>query len=127
MIKPKKLCGKHILSGVNRDYTVHDAECIDFVLDGKTYRAIEDPEDGYRSCLKGIEISNKRIPNNIPDTEVVAVYDTSGSSEMLRFYETKYGREILSIGTRYDEEWYPVCVFKYAPENLPCNVGRKCR
>lgn len=126
-IKPKKLCGKHILSGVSRDYTAHDAECIYFVIDGKTYRAVEDPEDGYRSCMKGIEIANEKIPNNIPDTEVLVSYDDYEDSQMLRFYETKYGKEVLTIGTNYETEWYPVCIFRYSPENLPCNVHRKVR
>lgn len=126
-IKPKKLCGKHVLSGVSRNYTAHDAECIDFIIDGKTYRAVEDPQDGYRSCLKGIEIANEKIPANIPDTEVVVSYDTDDDCQILRFYETKYGKEVLAIGTRYVSDTYPVCTFQYSPENLPCNVNRRHR
>ncbi len=126
-IKPKKICGKHILSGVSMNYTNNDAECIDFILDGKTYRATENPADGYRSWLEGIEYSNEKIPSNIPDTEVMISFDTEHGDRMLRFFETKHGREVLVIGTENAGDYYPVCVFRYTPENLPCNAHKRGR
>lgn len=126
-IKPKKLCGKHILSGVSRDYTTHDAECLDFVLDGKTYRATENPDDGYRSWCDGITLAHEKIANNFPDTEVLVSYEDTNGGRFLRFCETKYGKEVLVIGTDNYDDYYPICVLRYTPENLPCNVTKRHR
>jgi hypothetical protein len=126
-IKPKKLCGKHILSGVSMDYTMNDAECVDFILDGKTYRATENPSDGYRSWVEGVEYAPKKIPANIPDTEVLISFDADENHRMMRLVETTNGKEVLVIGTEDISGYYPVCVFRYTPENLPCNTHKRHR
>ena len=121
-VKFKKLCGKHVLSGVERDYASNDAECIKFILDNKIYRAIEDPADGYRSCCERIEINgNINCQENIPPTKVVVSLEDSNDRTMLHFYEEEGGTEVLAIGTDYSDACYPICVFRYQPENLPMN------
>lgn len=125
-VKLKKLAGKHVLSGVAMSYTKHDAECVKFILDGKVYVATEDPNDGYRSCMKSLELSNEKLAPNFPDTEVEVAYQSDDNHELCHFVATQNGKEVLTIGTDYTEEYYPVCVFRYSPENLPCN-RRKIR
>ena len=61
----KDLVGLHELSGV--DTTTEMIETwgenyvVRFVLDGKTYKAIEDPEDGYRSHCKDLEVCDEEL------------------------------------------------------------------
>ena len=56
----KDLEGKHVLTGVdfgklkNKDYSYDESTTVDFILDGKIFSAIEDPNDGYRSCMSEI-------------------------------------------------------------------------
>ena len=61
----KDLVGEHELSGVDTttervkpygDYY----EVVRFVIDGKTYKATEDPNDGYRSYLKELEVTDEK-------------------------------------------------------------------
>lgn len=125
-VKLKKLVGKHMLSGVAMGYTKHDAECVKFILDGKVYVATEDPEDGYRSCMKSLELSNEKMSPNFPDTEVDVVFQNDENAELCHFIATQNGNEVLTIGTDYTDAYYTVCVFRYLPENLPCNK-RKIR
>jgi len=75
----KDLVGKHELSGIDTttekvkqygDY-YEDCNVIRFVLDGKTYKAIEDPYDGYRSYLNELKITNEKITNTFPPQKVI--------------------------------------------------------
>lgn len=124
--------GKHILQGVDLGiYAREDwfdrltnANGVQITLDGKTYRFIEDPEDGYRSyCDDPIEVAEP-CRTVLPDIEVICKYDQNYdgcASEVLRFIDCANGKDILIIGTTNVDDWYPYCVFKYYPENMACN------
>jgi len=71
-IELKSLLGAHELSGVdmiNRQVeyygSMEDCNVINFVLDGKTYTAIEDYNDGYRSAMEKIYVSEERVINSL--------------------------------------------------------------
>lgn len=45
-------------------------EIIGFILDGVTYKAIEDPDDGYRSFCTELQVCDEVISNKFPTQKV---------------------------------------------------------
>lgn len=132
----KDLVGRHILSGietgqVKRTIFGYEEECnyIKFTLDGVHYMAVEDPDDGYRSYLYDLEISDTPCRYPLPDVAVechmrpddVEHYEVN---DILVFVDVKNGKEVLAIGTGNTDDYYPYCVLDYIPENLSCNEGK---
>lgn len=135
LIEIKSLVGKYILSGVD-EFTrkmegsfwgnFEDCQCINFALDGKTYTAIEDPDDGYRSSLNKIIESDEKIENVFAPTEVMVSYREKneygeGECEILDFVDIKNGKRVLEIGTDYTDDYYPCFIACWTPENLSIN------
>lgn len=123
----KSLVGKHVLSGIERgvknvnDYWNTECEYIRFCLDGVTYDAVEDPDDGYRSWLRELEVV-KDVPKiKLPDCPVICEMSDKYETDILIIRDAISKKRVLSIGTDYRDDWYPVCVFNYNPENLWCN------
>lgn len=130
----EKLTGKHILSGIElgqkevRDswgYTI--GNFVKFTLDGVTYIALENPDDGYRSYMEELEIVDEVCKTKLPDIEVVCSmrHDHTAhlgqDDDILSFVDANNGKEILAIGTANTNDYYPYCVFEYTPENMSCN------
>ena len=76
----KDLVGKHVLSGVEYSNVIindgwrnnnEECTCVKFTLDDVTYVAVEDPEDGYRSACRDIEISKEVLSNSFNGVEVI--------------------------------------------------------
>lgn len=137
LVELKSLVGKHVLSGVdevNRKMEIYegefeDCQCINFVLDGITYTAIEDPSDGYRSALDSLIRSDDKVSNNFTPIEVTVSYvetsdEHSGVCDILEFRDTKNGKLVLEIGTDNVDDYYPVFVGSFIPENLSINEGK---
>ena len=69
-IQLEDLVGRHILTGYGRDiapadeddYYNEDVNVFYFTLDSITYVAREDPEDGYRSCMRDLTITDNLPP-----------------------------------------------------------------
>lgn len=131
-IDMESLVGKHLLSGVDEENRkvemwgdLEDCQCINFVLDGVTYTAIEDPSDGYRSSLEGILVSDEKVTNNFAPVEVEVSYRTKNSymddCEILDFIDTKNGKQIMEIGTDNTDDYYPSFVANFTPENMSIN------
>ena len=127
--------GNHILMGVEmgmrkvENYYCED-ECnyIKFTLDGITYLAIEDPEDGYRSYMKDLEIVDEKCKIKIPNIQVVCKMredDIFEENDVLEFIDIMNGETILAIGTGNINDYYPYCVFEYYPEKMSCNENRR--
>lgn len=58
----KSLCGIHTLSAVEYGHSDDgQSELFYFTLGGITYCAEEDPDDGYRSAMGSLTISNKQL------------------------------------------------------------------
>lgn len=127
----KDLVGKHILSGVEtgvlkRKMYRWEEQCnyIKFTIDGVTYLAIENPDDGYRSFTEELDVSEEPCKFNLPNIEVVCkmMEDTYYErNDILQFIDVLSGEEILSVGTGNYDDYYPYCHMEYHPENMYCN------
>lgn len=134
-IKLKKLCGVHLLQGFElttqkaKQYCDED-ECnvVKFKLDGITYIAVEDPDDGYRSWCEEIKITDEEPKYSIPDCKVICKmkpHDISGDHDVLIGVDAHTGLVVFEIGTLYTDDYYPECHFEYHPENMVCNLNAK--
>lgn len=131
----KDLVGKHILSGVDMNSKSIEAECgdsfedcqvINFVLDGVTYTAIEDPSDGYRSTMREIATSEKAVSNVFAGQEVLAKMrdnDEYEEHDILDLVDVVTGKVVLSIGTGNTDDYYPYWVAEFTPENMGANAA----
>jgi hypothetical protein len=130
----EKLIGLHTLSAVETGFMDDEKEyrgmvsCnyISFILDGKKYTAVEDPEDGYRSCMDRLIVGKGKLKNTFPDTQVLAVFVQEGryttiSERLVCFYATDNAQIVLEVGTENADDYYPSFVARFCPENLPVN------
>ena len=135
-VEVKSLVGKHKLSGVDlsidqvkEEYgsDFEDASVVNFVLDGKTYRAIEDPSDGYRSSLRSLKLTRHKVENRFTPVEVLGIYrDRSryDEADIIQFFDTKNGKLVLEVGTDRSDDYYPSFVGSFTPENMHVNEGK---
>lgn len=125
------LIGPHNLSGVdtvNRlggyDNT-DNCQVVNFVLDDKTYTAVENPSDGYRSMLDKLYVSTEKVENIFSPVAVLVIYrDTTRygeKSDMIEFYDTKNGKLIMEIGTGNTDDYYPYFVGSFYPDKMSLN------
>jgi hypothetical protein len=138
-IELKSLIGKHWLTGVDyeteqvkEDYGDYYENCqvIRFVLDGKTYTAIEDPSDGYRSHLRSISVSKHKVKNKFQKVLVMGIMKPAGynNNDTLQLYDVETGLCVLEVGTDNNDDYYPSFVGAWMPENLVLNsraAGKK--
>lgn len=125
-MKLKDFVGFHILNGVRRGRLCDGEETnfIAFRLDGVTFLAVEDPDDGYRSYCKELVIDNNIEVTIIPNTEVLCVMMPDSyyvRNDVLLMIDTKTRSCVLEVGTRDTEDYYPYCVMSWHPENLYIN------
>jgi len=128
----KDLVGLHKLSGVdmlseNIKETwgdgYEDSQVVRFILDGVTYSAIENPEDGYRSTMREIKKDSGEVRNKFPEQEVFCVYD-GDESDLLRILNVNTSEEILVVGTDNIDDYYPGFIRYWNPENMDINKGK---
>ena len=132
----KDLVGLHKLSGVDMnddkvkaewgDY-FEDCQVINFVLDRKTYTAIEDPSDGYRSSMREVKLSKVVIKNVFKPIRVFGVMrgeQNYNKNDVIDFYDAKTGKIVLSVGTADIDDYYPYFVAEFTPENMILNAER---
>ena len=127
-----ELVGTHELTGVDMEQiTVRTcdsdnsaANCINFTLDNVTYSAIENPDDGYRSMMEEIIVTDKKLSNTFAKVTVMASMDNT-SGDVLELHDTKNGKVILRVGTDNSNDYYPEFVSDWMPENLSINEGVK--
>lgn len=124
----QSLVGAHILTGVDfeenpfvvEDYpSTEDSTWVNFILDGKTYTAVEDPDDGYRSRMDRISTSNKKVVNTFKPVKVIGTMGRNYESEIISFYSRVTGELILRIGTDMNDDYYPYFIGEFIPENIP--------
>lgn len=133
----EELVGLHQFSGVDftsekttASYGNRDATHFNFVLDGTTYCAVEDPSDGYRSMLDDITIPPYEIVNTFPPIQVFCAmrrtyqYHHVQIESILDAYDVKNGKIVFSIGTDHAEDYYPSFVATFTPEAMHVNDGR---
>lgn len=129
----KTLVGTHTLSGcdcateqvVDWGERYISAGVLRFVLDGVTYEAIENPDDGYRSSLEGLHLApdGKVVENTFSPLTVNAIYhdfqmlgDSRRECDILEFQDL-HGKTIIEIGTIDIDDYYPGCIMVF---NQPC-------
>lgn len=127
------LVGRHVLTGVDRGFTEiygEESNWVSFTLDGVTYTAIEDPDDGYRSYLMdNLAISKKECINTFPPVAVVCRMVEKDKyweeCSVLVFEDARTHKQVLAIGTACTDDYYPYCVMEYCPENFYYNEGKE--
>ena len=129
----EKLVGEHFLSGFEygtekyKDYYSNcedDREYTLFILDGITYLASENPEDGYRSCMNELEITDRIVSNKFQPIKVYCTMKENGTYEVNDVLEIRDGineKTILEIGTMNTDDYYPYFQCEYNPENMSIN------
>lgn len=131
-MKLSDLVGEHILSGietgrraVREDIENTTANYVKFTLDGVTYLAMEDPDDGYRSYLRELVIVDETCRIKLPNVQVSCeMWHRCAEDEILVFTDVLNEKRFLAIGTDYREDYYPECIMEYRPEKMHCNQGR---
>ena len=128
----KDLCGKHIFSGCELSstereelsgYFVDCGVCL-FTLDGITYKAVENPDDGYRSYMDELEISDVAPRYSFDGVDVICYMQENDYTDILVIRDAHNGKTILEVGTDMYDSYYPMCRFLYQPENMTCNAGK---
>jgi len=125
------LLGEHVLSGVDmaveqrKTYgdSYEDANACRFVLDGVAYTALEDPSDGYRSCLDKVFVGGS-VANTFSPIKVVGTMRPAGSyhaNDVLTFIDSATGLIVLEVGTEDSDDYYPGFVAAFHPENMASN------
>lgn len=128
----KDLVGKHKLSGVDKetDLEFPDADSISFILDGKTYTAMEDVEhiyiDKYRNSSRMGEIkqTDKKVKNTFSPVDVIAILRPLKSEHILDIVDIDTARVVLSVGTGDYYEYEPYFIANFYPGNMIINQGR---
>lgn len=133
-MKLKDLIGLHKLSGVDtgkltRDGYWGEETCsyIKFTLDGVHYLAVEDPDDGYRSRCEELVVSKEPPKFTFPPQEMVCSMMPDDSrwgfgNDVLVLKDKVTGKVVLEVGTKMCSDYYPICHFHYAPDNMACNA-----
>ena len=135
-IRLEELEGVHILTGVdmeNRqvdrygDNYFEDCTCLNFVLDGVVYTAIENPEDGYHSALDKVIVSSDVVDNTFEPVAVFAKHftrlDNHYECDILRLFDLKNSKMILEVGTGNIDDYYPYFVGSFFLEDMSVNQG----
>lgn len=112
----KEFVGSHVLKGVDYEGGNNGANAIRFKLDDTIYIAIEDENDGYRSCLGSVDISFEKMLNTFKGIKVIG--RLNNNEDMLIFVSKKSGKPILTIGTDYSDDYYPCFVSDWNPSNI---------
>lgn len=138
-MKLSELVGTHVMTGVEtgtvqikdwRDKFFENCNYVKFKLDGVTYMAVEDPDDGYRSCCRDLEIVDERCRISLPQILVECKmrgnsyygFNSKEINDILEFYDAGNNQMFMAVGTGNTEDYYPYFVFEYKPELLSCNV-----
>lgn len=128
------LIGEHVLSGVDMtdedmpsdwsDESAYHGSVCRFILDGRTYTAREDDNDGYRSAMRDL-VEGGEVKNVFPPQRVLCSLQTEGEyggkGEILVMRDVVTGKEVLQVGTDNMDDYYPSFVANFRPENMAIN------
>lgn len=136
-IELQALAGEHLLDAVDfstedvpRWYDASDFEhcqVMRFRLDGKVYTALENPVDGYRSCMRDLIVSESEMRNVFQPVRVVARHrSTNGdyAADILELVDAITGRTVIEVGTDNTDDYYPWFVAAFHPEAMAINQAR---
>lgn len=130
------LAGEHILDAVDSDNeqvktygeAFESCSVLRFRLDGIVYTAIEDPDDGYRSCLRDIVAGDHPMTNCFEPLRVVGMHRTRSdggyNADILALIDVVTGKIVIEVGTDNSDDYYPSFVGNFNPENMAINQVR---
>jgi hypothetical protein len=136
------------LTGMELDYYGADAGDHTFKVDDIVFKVLEDPNDGYRSCLGTIDYTNEhnsiffgtpvarvRIetydsaePDGRPDRNERGEDDDDydhGVCQGYRLVDVTDSHVWLEFGTDNYDDYYPCFIFRHVPKATPLKV-RMC-
>jgi hypothetical protein len=134
-IELESLVGEHILDAVDLfadnikaswGDSFENCELIRFRLDGKVYTGIEDPDDGYRSSMRGLFLSEDAMKNIFPPVRVLAKMkgcENCQSNDTLQLIDVVTGKIVLEVGTDNTDDYYPWFVGAFFPDCMATNVS----
>ena len=129
--------GPHWFSGIDEFHTDGDNDfgwsALDgfaIIIDGKTYLAVEDADDGYRSYAylrplgedEHVEVINQFEPQLVYADSFREVDGSEYIDREVLVLKNKFNQMVLEISTDHSDNYYPVGCVRYYPENLPCNA-----
>jgi hypothetical protein len=118
--------GWHKLSGfcdceIKDEYNNDMINGLIIQLDGKNYQCYEDPSDGYRSYSE-VQETDKACANTFPPQRVMVKHYDRNSNHGIEVFNPDF-ELILRVGTDDYDDYYPIAVWEWHPENLPINKG----
>lgn len=126
--------GKHYLTAVftySYEGWESNGDGVILILDGDIYYCYENPDDGYRSYSvieKAKSLDEIKCDHQLPTFPPQEVYvkftykkDELGDPSWECLITNEYNELILKVGTDNYEDYYPMAIFEYHPENLPIN------
>jgi len=131
----KDLVGDHLLDAVDFSYeqvkmwgdAFKYCQVMRFRLDGKCYTATEDPDDGYRSCMRELAVSaDAEMKNVFEPLKVIGRHRIKGGQgnedDVLELIDVVTGKTVIEVGTCAIDDYYPGFVASFYPEAMAHNV-----
>lgn len=86
-----------------------------FKIGDDFFEAVEDEDDGYRSCMDAVVIcAGGEYRHNFFKTPVANVKAVEGDEETIKLIDES-GHVWLEFGTDHSDSYYPSFVFRYRP------------
>jgi len=135
----RDLIGEHLLDAV--DFSNEQVktwgdefeacQIMRFRLDGKVYTAIEDPSDGYRSCMRELTFGDLPMANTFSPVRVLARHRAENAhgntDDILELLDVVTGRTIVEVGTEDTDDYYPSFVASFHPEAMASNAMKETK
>ena len=88
-----------------------------FKIDDLVFEALEDPNDGYRSSLGAVVVTDDNGNyHKRPLAKVKMIYDDSGEDLLHKLIDVDTNHLWLTIGTGEFGDYYPYFMFRFNPD-----------
>jgi len=112
------------LKGLTLEYFGADDAAHEFKVDGIIFKVLEDPNDGYRSCLGVIEYGEesdaiffrKGLARVRIETYEGRNVDYSSGDQGYQLVDVEDGHVWLEFGTDNTDDYYPMFIFRHTPK-----------
>jgi hypothetical protein len=103
-----------LLTAPQKQFKYYGANCNQFKLGSRVYEAIEDPDDGYRSCMRELVLVDK--PQGIFSRQAIATVFVREQNYLYEIVDVKDGYVWLTFGTDSYDDYYPCFHFEPHPK-----------
>ena len=112
------------LKGMTLEYFGADDSAHEFKVDGIIFKVLEDPSDGYRSCLGVIEYGEesnsiffrKALARVRIETYEGRNVDYSSGDQGYQLVDISDDHIWLEFGTDNTDDYYPMFIFRHTPK-----------